>query len=77
MPVIEVEGIIMRITTIQQVLIWYKTLGYEKKEAQNEAKKKKKKPQIYMETKKVMPVIDSRMIIWRLQMAFQLPLVVR
>ena len=30
-----------------------------------------------METKKVMPVIDSRMIIWRLQMAFQLPLVVR
>ena len=41
MPVIEVEGIIMRITTIQQVLIWYKTLGYEKKEAQNEAKKKK------------------------------------
>lgn len=30
-----------------------------------------------METKKVMPVIDSQMIIWRLQMAFQLPLVVR
>ena len=48
MPVIEeVEGIIMRITTIQQVLIWYKTLGYEKKEAQNEAKKKKKTPNIH------------------------------
>lgn len=43
MPVIEeVEGIIMRITTIQQVLIWYKMLGYEKKKAQNEARKKKK-----------------------------------
>lgn len=75
MPVIEeVEGIIMRITTIQQVLIWYKMLGYEgEKKSRNEARKK----QIYMRTEKVMPAIDSRMIIWWLQMAFQLPLVVR
>ena len=53
MPVIEeVEGIIMRITTIQQVLIWYKTLGYEKKEAQNEAKKKKKNPKYIWKQKR-------------------------